>query len=189
MTTERHPLEPFLPEQANILFLGSFPPPQAKWSMNFFYPNWINDFWRILGLIHFGDKSHFEVPGQKRFDRDKVMQFATLQGLAFYDTATVVTRLQDNASDDLLEVVEPTDISALLAAIPTCCTLVTTGGKASALLQAHFQLPQQPAVGQSLTFTALGRTLRWWRMPSSSRAYPLNINKKADFYRQLWTVG
>lgn len=40
-TTERHPLQPFLPANAKILMLGSFPPPKARWSMEFFYPNWI----------------------------------------------------------------------------------------------------------------------------------------------------
>lgn len=40
--TEIHPLEPFLPHNARILMLGSFPPPKARWSMDFFYPNWIN---------------------------------------------------------------------------------------------------------------------------------------------------
>ena len=41
-TTEKHPLEPFLPQNAKILMLGSFPPPKARWSMEYFYPNWIN---------------------------------------------------------------------------------------------------------------------------------------------------
>ena len=54
------------------------------------YPNWINDFWRIMGLIHFGDKLHFCVPGEKRFDEAAIRQFCTEAGLAFYDTATEV---------------------------------------------------------------------------------------------------
>ena len=29
---EGHPLEPFLPSNGKILFLGSFPPPKARWS-------------------------------------------------------------------------------------------------------------------------------------------------------------
>lgn len=40
--TEIHPLKPFLPDNATILMLGSFPPLKARWSMEFFYPNWIN---------------------------------------------------------------------------------------------------------------------------------------------------
>ena len=38
---ERHPLQPFLPAEARVLMLGSFPPPHARWSMEFYYPNFI----------------------------------------------------------------------------------------------------------------------------------------------------
>jgi G:T/U-mismatch repair DNA glycosylase len=62
---ESHPLEPFLPRNAKILMLGSFPPPKARWSMEWFYPNWINDMWRIMGHIFFNDKNHFEIKGEK----------------------------------------------------------------------------------------------------------------------------
>lgn len=58
MRTERHPLEPFLPENAKVLMLGSFPPPVERWSMQFFYPNWINDMWRIMGLLFYNDRQH-----------------------------------------------------------------------------------------------------------------------------------
>jgi hypothetical protein len=30
MTIEQHPLEPFVPEGATTLFLGSFPPPRER---------------------------------------------------------------------------------------------------------------------------------------------------------------
>ena len=48
---EKHPLGFFLPENTQLLMLGSFPPPQQRWSMNFYYPNIQNDMWRILGLL------------------------------------------------------------------------------------------------------------------------------------------
>lgn len=35
MTTELHPLGFFLPENTRLLMLGSFPPPKARWSMDF----------------------------------------------------------------------------------------------------------------------------------------------------------
>ena len=70
-TIESHPLQPFLPKNAKILMLGSFPPKKEKWSMDFFYPNWINDMWRIWGLIFYNDKRHFEIKGEKRFDKNK----------------------------------------------------------------------------------------------------------------------
>ena len=31
-----------------------------------------------------------------------------------------------------------------------------------------------------------GLALTFWRMPSTSRAYPLALEKKAAFYRRLW---
>ena len=72
---EVHPLRPFVPDNARVLLLGSFPPPHARWSMEFFYPNFQNDMWRIMGLLFYGDKEHFVVPGQKRFDYGRVVDF------------------------------------------------------------------------------------------------------------------
>ena len=188
---EKHPFEPFLPEGARILFLGSFPPQSHRWSMPFYYPNWINDFWRIMGLIHFGDREHFCLAGQKRFDEAMIRRFCTDAGLAFYDTASGVRRLKDNASDAFLEVVTPTDIPALLARIPACRDIVVTGEKAARTLAATLGCPPPP-VGGSVEVT-LGsspagttpRTLTLWRMPSTSRAYPLPLEKKAKEYRKV----
>jgi|GEM_PF-206026 len=181
--TEQHPFKPFLPEGARILFLGSFPPQAHRWCMPFYYPNWINDFWRILGLIHFGDKDHFCVPGEKRFDEAAIRAFCAERGLAFYDTACEVRRLKDNASDAFLEVVTPTDVPALLARIPACRTLVTTGQKATELAAEAFGCPLPPLGGY---IDIAGGALRFWRMPSTSRAYPLSLEKKAAAYRQLF---
>lgn len=195
METERHPFEPFLPEQARILFLGSFPPQPKRWSMPFYYPNWNNDFWRVMGLLFFDDKDHFNLPGQKRFDQPRVEAFCREQGIALYDTACEVRRLKDNASDKFLEVVTPTDLPALLARIPACRTLVATGQKATDLIVENFGCVEPPVgghveitIGQDLFAAAESgaRTLQLWRMPSTSRAYPLALDRKAAFYRRLW---
>ena len=94
-----HPLEPFVPEGAKVLLLGSFPPPHARWSMEFFYPNFQNDMWRIMGLLFYGDPGHFVVPGQRRFDYERVTAFCRREGIAMYDAAYMVKRLRGNASD------------------------------------------------------------------------------------------
>jgi G:T/U mismatch-specific DNA glycosylase len=186
---EEHPLQPFLPSGARVLFLGSFPPPREKWSMEFFYPNFINDFWRIWGLLCFGDKAHFQ--SGKVFDQAAIEAFAREKGMAFFDTARKVCRLKGNASDEFLQIVEPTDIGSLLAQIPECHTLVTTGGKASETL---FQFLSDacsnaalhtPKIGTFSETEAFRRRLRWYRMPSTSRAYPLALEKKAECYRAL----
>lgn len=114
---ERHPWQPYLPANARVLMLGSFPPKPERWCMDFFYPNWINDMWRIMGLVFYGDKEHFTLlPARKGFDLDCIEAFLQEKGIALYDMATVVRRLKDNASDKFLDVVEATDWRGLVAA-------------------------------------------------------------------------
>ena len=183
-TAEKHPLEPFLPHNARILMLGSFPPPQARWSMDFFYPNWQNDMWRIWGFIFHNDRHFFEAEGKKAFCKEKVVEFCNKNGIALYDTACEVRRLKGNASDKFLEVVTPTDIQTLLEQIPHCTAIVTTGEKATDVITETFAC-EKPKVGNMTTITINGRELHFWRMPSSSRAYPLAIDKKAESYAKM----
>lgn len=181
---ESHPLEPFLPGNATLLMLGSFPPQKKRWSMEFFYPNWNNDMWRIFGLIFFADKDHFTVPGTKKFDKEQLIGFLQEKGIALYDTACVVKRLQNNASDKFLEIVEPTDIGLLLKQLPSCKAIVTTGQKATDTLCAQLHVTEPPVGGKS-PFGYADRQLFLYRMPSSSRAYPLKLEKKAEIYRSM----
>lgn len=202
---ERHPLRPFLPTNAELLMLGSFPPPKERWCIEFFYPNPQNDMWRIMGQIFFGDKTHFEgqrdflkgqrdnvqctKAGRKVFNREEIASFCETKGIAIFDTAQAVIRLQGNAADEHLEIVEQTDIAALLQQIPLCHDICCTGGKAAQTLAEtlHCVLPK---VGEFIETSFAGRTLRFWRMPSSSRAYPLSLDKKAAAYRRMFeTIG
>ncbi len=182
---ERHPFEPFLPKGAKVLMLGSFPPQKKRWSVEFYYPNFINDFWRIIGILFFGDRDKFVDIPAKKFKLQEIKEFCAEKGIAMFDTATAVRRLKDNASDKFLEVVEPTDIPALLRRIPFCRAVVVTGEKAAQTLCAAFGT-EAPAVGYYSKFVFEGRNMRLYRMPSTSRAYPLPIQKKADVYRRLF---
>ena len=183
--TEKHPLQPFLPQNARILMLGSFPPPQAKWSMHFFYPNWINDMWRVMGLLFFGDRHHFEQKGEKRFDKEAVVEFCMAKGIALYDTACEVVRLKENASDKFLEIITTTDIAALLEKLPHCTAIVTTGQKATDTIVETFGCTTPPMGGKS-TLHIGGSEYNFWRMPSTSRAYPLALEKKAAYYNLMF---
>ena len=184
LPSEVHPLAPFLPDGARLLMLGSFPPKRGRWSMEFFYPNLQNDMWRIMGLLFFGDKSHF-LADPKHFDRERIMEFCRTAGLALYDTASEVIRLKDNASDNFLQVVRATDVRRLLERLPQCRALVTTGEKATETLVGQLGC-ERPAVGGSVPFEYAGRSLSLFRMPSSSRAYPRPVEWKADFYRKMF---
>lgn len=186
MNSECHPLEPFLPANSRLLMLGSFPPQRRRWSMEFFYPNLQNDMWRIVGYLATGDKTHFLEAGAKRFDRERIEAFCRERGIAMYDTAVEVIRLKDNASDNFLQVIHEVDLAALLAQIPACLNVVTTGQKATDTLR-KITGCDEPEVGGYVEFEYAGRTLRLWRMPSSSRAFPRPVEWKAEFYRRVFT--
>ncbi|MBR5399947.1 MAG: uracil-DNA glycosylase family protein [Bacteroidales bacterium] len=238
---EQHPLEPFVPDGAKLLILGSFPPPRNKWSMEFFYPNFINDFWRICGLVFFRDKDHFIAKENgmklKRFDKEKIVEFCSKKGIALYDTASAVRRLKGNASDNFLEVATPTDISALLSSMPECRAIAVTGQKAlETFLEANHPclsvadkvcasdadfISQSVAenvcssdadgisqdsgmkllavkdikIGEAVPILIRKNTtdqpqefrrVMFFRMPSTSRAYPLPLEKKAEHYRKMF---
>lgn len=185
LNIEEHPLEPFLPANAVLLMLGSFPPQKKRWSMDFFYPNLQNDMWRIVGLIFFQNKEHFLNPEKKVFDKDRIIEFLNDKGIALYDTASAIRRLQDNASDKFLEVIEQTDISLLLKQIPTCKAIVTTGQKATDIIREQIEV-KEPTVGTSEPFEFGDKAMKLYRMPSSSRAYPLALEKKAAAYRVMF---
>ena len=211
---EYHPLRPFLPERAKVLFLGSFPPQRKRWCMDFYYPNFINDHWRIEGQIFFGDKNHFVDLEAKRFRIDEIVAFCEEKGLAFFDTSTAIRRLQDNASDKFLEVVEPTDIPALLKRLPHLRAIVTTGEKATETICRTMGMAETPKVNTYVrvsntdgtnetdilantdgtdetdifanTNMTNGGGLLLYRLPSSSRAYPLSFDKKVEAYRRFF---
>ena len=196
-SVEYHPLRPFLPENAKVLFLGSFPPQRKRWCMDFYYPNFINDHWRIEGQLFFGDKNHFVDLENKRFKIDEIIAFCQEKGLAFFDTSTAVRRLKDNASDKFLEVVEPTDIRSLLQHLPHLRAIVTTGEKATQTICTSLGIPDIPKVNTSVTIPlsfkvplasrrgVRGEAPLLLRLPSSSRAYPLSFDKKVEAYRRI----
>ena len=182
---ENHPLEPFLPSNARLLMLGSFPQQKKRWSMDFYYPNLNNDMWRIVGLLFFENKDYFLNESKKAFCRERIIDFLNEKGIALFDTASAIRRLQDNASDKYLEVVQPTDVHALLQTLPECKAIVTTGQKATDTLRLQFNV-EEPKVCDFSEFVVENRPMRLYRMPSSSRAYPLALDKKAAAYRIMY---
>lgn len=184
-TPEEHPLKPFLPPDAELLMLGSFPPQRKRWSMDFYYPNMQNDMWRIYGLVFFGDREHFLTGDRKRFSQERISAFLEEKGIAVGDTVEAAIRLRDNASDQFLEVVRPLDLQGLLTRIPHCRAVMTTGQKATDTLL-NMIGARVPGVGGSTPFTFMGREMRFYRMPSSSRAYPKPLVEKAEIYKTMF---
>lgn len=181
---EQHPLQPFLPPNARLLMLGSFPPPRKRWCFDFFYPNFSNQMWSIFGLVFFGDADRLIDKASRSFKQRDIQALLMERGIAIYDTACAVRRLSGNASDKDLEIVEKTDIPALLSLIPLCHDIVCTGQKSFSVLTEDYGVPI-PGMGTYNEFTIAGREMRLWRMPSSSRAYPMKLEEKAVYYCEM----
>lgn len=184
MTTEVHPFPPFLPPGARILMAGTFPPPERRWAMRFYYPNRTNDMWAVWGLIGYGDKDYFIDRANGGFKLELIKEFCTRIGLAMTDTGRKVVRLRDNAADKFLEIVEAFDLDGILAQIPECRTIIVTGELAGETLRGIMGFEGPLKIGEPRTVSYKGRELTVWRCPSTSRAYPLPLAQKAEYYRE-----
>ncbi|MFC2997792.1 uracil-DNA glycosylase family protein [Acinetobacter sichuanensis] len=184
---ENHPLKPFLPPNAKLLMLGSFPPPKIRWKMDFYYPNYQNDMWRIFGLIFFNDKDYFLDLPNKNFKEQLIKDFLNDKGIAIFDTAYQVIRLKGNASDKFLQIETPTNLKLLLDQMPECNNIMTTGDKATdTLMLSMMDSAEKPQIGHSVQTVFDRRSITLYRMPSSSRAYPLPLQQKAEAYKKLF---
>lgn len=186
---EVHPFPPFLPENARVLVLGTFPPAEGKRAMDFYYPNFQNDMWRILGIIYFQDPDHFRRGTEKAFDPDKIRAFLTKAGIALGPTVLRAQREKGNASDKFLHIVEEADLGTMLSRLPHCRRLVTTGEKATEIvLHQCTEPPKLPRTNTTVPIRLGGKRYELTRLPSSSRAYPMKLEKKAECYKKGLTL-
>lgn len=182
---ESHPWPPFIPDGAKILIMGTFPPQPKRWSMDFYYPNRTNDFWFMMGLIFLGDRYALYDRETRLFDLEAIKRLLTEKGIALNDTGRKVRRLMGNASDKYLDIIEPVPLYDLLDEMPECHTVATTGEKAAGVI-ASLTGTEMPRMGAMVT-SADGLDI--WRMPSTSRAYPLALEKKAEHYQRMFRAA
>lgn len=179
---ETHPWPPFIPLHAKCLIMGTFPPGAHRWSMDFYYPNRTNDFWFMMGLIFCGDRDALYIRDRKEFDLPAIKALLTEKGIAMNDTCRRIIRLKGNASDKFLQVIEPVPLASLLAEMPECRAVASTGEKAAQIL-ADLTATAVPRMGQ---YDTAASGLEIWRLPSTSRAYPLPLAQKAEYYAEMF---
>ncbi|GAA0805406.1 DNA glycosylase [Psychrobacter piscatorii] len=196
---ENHPFEPVLPPNATVMMMGTFPPTADKWAMSFHYPNFYNDMWRIYGRVFFDDTDYFRVGDEKRFDPERIRDFMFERGIASCPTVKQAIRETGNASDKNLTVVAPVDLDVILPQVPKVETLFTTGGKATEVLLGLLDEPiaksKHPKTNQRMDYpyqwqnaeqTTEVNDLTLYRLPSTSRAYPLSLDKKVAAYKAFF---
>jgi G:T/U-mismatch repair DNA glycosylase len=186
MDIETHPFIPFLPSNARLLMLGTFPPAPKRWCMPWYYPNFTNDMWRIFGLLFFGDKMHFVDVEHKTYRLEELKAFLAERGVALFDTCLRIRRTTGTAADKDLEVVEQADLDGMLRALPDCQAVIAAGQLATDIFTAHYGIDAKGMkMGDYRTFEFEGRHIRLYREPSSSRAYPMKVEAKAEYYKAM----
>ena len=182
-----HPFEPWLPEDARLLMLGTFPPAPKRWCMDWYYPNFTNDMWRIFGLLFFHDKFHFVDQERKTYRLEELKVFLKEIHVAIFDTCLRIRRTTGNASDKDLEVIEKADLDGMLHQLKDCKAVVCAGQLATKIFTEHYGITVKDLkMGDYAEFMFEGRQIRLYRMPSSSRAYQMAVEKKAEYYKKLF---
>ena len=188
MTPEKHPFAAVLPVQARVVMLGTFPPTSEKRCMEFHYPNFQNDMWRIMGALFYDNIDHFRIGEERRFDPLRIEAFLHEKGIALCSSAQTAVRLKENASDKDLKIIEPVDMDNLLRKLPWAKWLFTTGGLATeTLLSLLPEKTKTPKTNEWIEYPySTERVLYLYRLPSTSRAYPLSLAKKIEDYRRFF---
>ena len=187
MDIETHPFEPWLPANAKLLMLGTFPPAPKRWAMEWYYPNFTNDMCRIMGIIFFNDKYHFVDKEHKTYKLNELMPFLKEKGIALFDTALRIRRTTGTASDKDLEIIEEADLDGMLRALPECKAVLTAGQLATKIFSDHYHIDTRNLkMGEFVDFSFDNRKLKLYRQPSSSRAYPMKVEDKSAFYESMF---
>ena len=155
-----------------------------RWSVAWYYPQPTNDMWRIFGIISLATSSISS--SEKTYRLDALKAFLTQRGVALFDTCLRIRRTTGTASDKDLEVVEQADLDGMLRALSCCRAVVTAGQLATQIFTRHYGIDTKGMkMGDYREFCFEGRTIRLYRMPSSSRAYPMRTEAKAAYYERM----
>ena len=124
---------------------------------------------------------------KKCFKQDEIIDFLTVKGIAIYDSAVEIERGNNDASDANLDILERVDLAEILSQIPDCKVIVSTGGKSAEVVSDILGV-KKPEIGDYEEAEFCNRVIKFYRMPSSSRAYPMKVDKKAEIYSVVFNT-
>lgn len=143
--------------------------------------------WRIMGLCFYGDKMWFVDQANKTYKVDELKAFMQEKGIAIFDTCLRIRRTKGTAADKDLEVVEQADLDGMLRSLPQCKGVLAAGQLATSIFTSHYGIEaSKMKMGEHVDFNFENRVIGLYREPSSSRAYPMKVEKKAEYYKQMF---
>ena len=121
---EIHPFEPFVPNGATHLILGTFPTLKKNWRFETYYPGRSNFFWKMLANIYEVSFKYFT--GTKA--ADERLALCAEKGIALSDTVYSCRRsAQGSSKDSDLIIIEKMNILKMLHNHRALSTVILTG--------------------------------------------------------------
>jgi G:T/U-mismatch repair DNA glycosylase len=187
-----HPFKWYVPEYAETLVIGTFPPVKERWSYEFFYPNIQNLFWKILAKIAGHELS---LSGSEMVHNRKEILHVLKVGIT--DMGGTIIRLKQDSKDESLEIVEYMNILGIIQSHPTIRKIILTSssGRSSAFgwfkeyLAKNSIVCVVPSGKKPLHFQVVlsGRTIDVYILysPSPRAANRISPEKLVEMYRSV----
>lgn len=188
---ETHPWEPYIPNKADKLLLGTFPTHiRNRKNFEFFYPNPNNDFWKIIFEAA-------EIKQEEYLQSEPVAirkQALDQLGLGIADICKAVYRQKNSSSDNALFPLEFTDIFLLLEKHPNITTIVVTSSSKRNSTLAYlnqycsmngypFKIPEG-TLPKTVFFTFQNKTIKIEIVPSTSRQSRTDRTERLEMYKK-----
>ncbi len=156
---EKHPFEPIVFADSEILILGSFPSLKS-FEEGFYYAHPRNQFWPLLAQVFNEDISTV---------KEKIA-LCKRHHLALWDSAESLIRDNANSSDNNLKEIRVNDFEQFLRDYPSIKTILFTGKKSETIFNTKYkELPVKKAL-----------------LPSPSPAYAaMSFESKLQRYKEL----
>lgn len=105
------------------LVLGTYPPGKHKWSYEFYYPNKLNRFWKIMAMA--AETSLLEFKGLEAVNERKALMEKLQVGVQ--NVGKKIERKDRSASDDKIKILEFQDILGIIKKSPSLKRILLTG--------------------------------------------------------------
>jgi G:T/U-mismatch repair DNA glycosylase len=173
----------------DVLILGNFPPHRKRWDYEFFYPNKMNNFWKVLSALA-GEplKEMKGLPAVR--ERKKIMEKLNA---GVFNIAKSVKRKGHSARDTDIEIVEYTDLLSVIRKHPELKKIILAGFAAPSstarqfmnylhLMGISFTRPDKLAPGASFSIQIDKRKIKCIILNSTSTAFPIKLEKLIEQY-------
>ncbi len=168
----------------DVLILGNFPPHKKRWDYEFYYPNKMNNFWKILAAIN--GKPLKEMKGEAAVvERKRLMEKLHV---GVYNIAKTILRKGLSARDSDIKITEFNDVLSIIYRHKELRKIILAGYSAKnstarkfmdylVLNKIPFEKPVQIKPGAEFKIKIKDREVQCVILNSTSTAFPIKPEK------------